>query len=151
MIEDKQIRFVGSAIVPYEGGFLYVQTKKDGKIGLPGGKPRLFEDILVAVSREVKEEVNIEITLETGITIHENESTRGNHIINFIYLGKIVRGTPKIVNPKEIEAIRILSLGQVRKEYERGNVRSLSNVVALEEYLSGKRFTLDTVKCFFER
>ncbi len=152
MSTEERVKVVGSADIPWKNGFLYVETKKDNKYGLPGGKVDPFEDLLVSVPREVSQEAGIEIVLNHLLGIWNFKSSRGSSVINIVYSGKIIEGKPKIIRPKEIEKIVSYNISQIREEYYKGMIRSgLANVRPVEQYLSGVRFPLNTVECLLER
>lgn len=147
MAEDI-IQVVASVVIPYQNCFIYVQTKKDGKFGLPGGKVNPLEDMRVAAPREVSEETGIQVVVDSIVSMIYNKSDHGNTILNVAYSGKIVEGEPKIVEPDKIISIEYLSLKKVRELYQEGKIRGgLANVRPLEDYLAGIRLPLETIQC----
>ncbi|MBU4308388.1 MAG: NUDIX hydrolase [Nanoarchaeota archaeon] len=143
---------VVSVILPWENGFVYVKTKKDAKYGLPGGKINLFESLDAAAPRELSEEIGCEAVLDHFIGLWFFKSDRGSSVINMVYGGRIIEGTPHIKKPKEIEQIIYPKLSEVREMYREGKIRSnLANVTPLEKYLAGIAFPLNIVDCFFVR
>lgn len=152
MDKSKSIYVVASVIVPYENGFVYVKTAKDGKWGPPGGGVKPFEDIRVAAPREVSEETNLEVVLKNIITMQYHKSEREHAILNTAYSSKVVQGTPKIIRPEEILDIDIFTLRDVRKLYKNEELRAgIASLRPLENYLAGKRLPLDTISYLFER
>jgi len=146
------IKAVTSVILPWEKGYVYVKTMKDGKYGLPAGKIDPFEDMEVAGVREVAEEIGCEAVLDNFVGLFFFKSDRGSSVINLVYGGRIVEGTPLVVKPKEIGEIIYPTLAEVRSMYRRGNIRSgLANVRPLERYIADSIFPLSAVECFFAR
>ncbi len=149
---NNKIKSVVSVILPWEKGYVYVKTMKDGKYGLPGGKIDPFEDMEVAGPREISEEIGCEAVLDNFVGLWFFKSDRGSSVINMVYSGRIVEGTPSVVNPKEIGEIIYPTLSKVRTMYGEGEIRSkLANVRPLEKYLAGLVFPLNTVECLFAR
>ena len=148
---DNLIRVVVTAVIPYENGFLFVKTKKDNKYGLPGGKVNPFEDLRIAIPREVAEETGLEIVLKHIIGFYYNKSARGHPIFNTAYFGIIVEGKPEITEKNKIEEIRFFSLKEIRKLYRKGKLRNIGSLKAVEDHLQGKKYSLNTIDYFLEQ
>jgi len=147
-----KIKAVVSVVIPYEEGYIYVKTAKDGKLGLPGGKIDPFEDVEVAAPREVSEEIGAEIVIHDFVGSWFFKSDRGSSVINLVYSGKIVEGKPHIIRPNEIKEIKSLKLSEIRALYKKGKIRAgAANIRPVERYLSGVSFPLNTVECLFAR
>ena len=152
MVIQNKIKAVVSVVIPYEKGYIYVKTAKDGKLGLPGGKIDPFEDVEVAAPREVSEEIGAEIVIKNFIGSYFFKSDRGSSVINLVYSGEIVEGKPHIVNINEIKEIKSLKLSEIRALYKKGKIRAgAANIRPVEKYLQGNNLPLNTVECLFER
>ncbi len=133
----------------YQNGFLYVKTAKDGKWGIPGGKVDLFEPAAIAAPREVAEELGIETVIEKFLGVWSFRSNRESSVVNFVYSGKIVEGTPHSMEPEKIISVESLSLKQIRNLHRKGEIRSgLANVEPVERFLAGIEYSLDTIRSF---
>ncbi|MFN4220349.1 MAG: NUDIX domain-containing protein, partial [bacterium] len=90
-------------LVKYKDFYLFVKTTKwKGKWGIPGGKVKPGENLLVALIREIKEETNLEVNkknckyLTFFESIFDKEFYKKTHMIMFNYL----------VNVKTIENLK---------------------------------------------
>ena len=148
-MSGKFIKVVTSVIVPYEEGYIFVKTRKDGKYGLPGGKVDPFEDFRNEASREVDEETGLVVILQKLIGLFYHRSERNNPILNVVYSSEVIEGTPKIIRPNEIEDIKTLSLRKIREFHREGKLRSGVRM-SVEEYLRGKALPLSTIRYLIE-
>ncbi len=149
-MDKNYIKTVASVVLPFEDGFIYVRTAKDNKWGFPGGNLDLFEEINMGLAREVKEEINLEILLNSFLGVWDFKSDRGNSVSNRVFYGKIIEGEMKIIRPKEILEIRKLSLSEIRELYRKQELRGgRANVEPVEEFIRGVRYPLNIVHTLF--
>jgi len=155
-VNTDYIKTAVSAVIPYsdgiKNGFVYVLNLKEGKWGLPGGKLELFEKILCASSREIKEETGLDVLFDSNsfLGIWYFKSERGSCINNTVFCGKVVGGKVENTHPKEIGKIEILTLGEIRELYHAEKIRAgRANLEPVEEYLRGTRYPISLVHTLF--
>jgi ADP-ribose pyrophosphatase YjhB (NUDIX family) len=141
------IKVVTSVVIPYRRGFIYVKSKKDGKWGLPGGKVEPFEDLKVAAPREVAEEAGVEILVRNIVGFWHFKSDRGSHILNTVYSGTVIEGSPVVVKPDEVEDVKVFSLENILELNDKGMIRNgIANVRPVECYRAGVIYPLDVIE-----
>ena len=112
---------VGAAIFNREGKLLLTLRGKKarnekGKWEIPGGAVNLKESFVLALKREIKEEldVNIKIVELLGICDHiiyeENQ-----HWVSPTYICKITKGTPKILEPEKCADFGWFTISETKK------------------------------------
>ena len=83
------------AVIKKENLYLIVKRNKHKHLGLkwefPGGKVEINESFEQALSREIKEELNIEIDIENKIA-EENYNDNKINVILYYYLCRIKEG-----------------------------------------------------------
>lgn len=103
------IKVVGSAIIENdEGKVLAFRLNKEivGGVFVPlGGKLEDNETIRECVIREVKEELGIDIEI-AGINGITEEKYADGFWVSILYGAKILKGTPKIMEPEKILEIK---------------------------------------------
>ncbi len=151
-MEGSYIKTVASMVIPYEEGFIYVKTAKDGKWGFSGGKLDLFEEINTGLAREVFEETGFEVLAEYFLGVWDFKSDRGSSVSNRVFSGRIVEGKMNISRLDEILEIKKLSLSEIRDLYRKGELRGgMANLEPVEEYLRGVRYPISIVHTSFVR
>ncbi|MGN7312448.1 NUDIX domain-containing protein [Alkalicoccobacillus gibsonii] len=101
---------VGALILDHDMNILLVKRKKPPEAGcwsLPGGKVDYMETVEDAVIREIKEELNIEITIKKllCVTDHIIES-EDTHYVAPTFLAEIINGTAQNMEPHALESIK---------------------------------------------
>jgi ADP-ribose pyrophosphatase YjhB (NUDIX family) len=95
----------GAAIVR-DGTLLLVRRRRDpesGFWGLPGGKVDLFEPVQAAMSREIFEELGIDVQASTLLCVIDQIDRRaGQHWVAPVYLVEQFRGTPTVREPEAL-------------------------------------------------
>ena len=95
----------GAFIVNEKGELLLQQRNRDPEKGfwsIPGGKVEWMETFEDAVKREVKEECDVEITVEKLLGICDHIVKQENqHWVSPSFLCKIKKGEPKIMEPSK--------------------------------------------------
>lgn len=85
------IVIVCSALITQDDQMLLVREKKVDKFGLPGGKLEEGESLRACLLREIKEELDAEIDIESLVRIVEKPRTHENNtVLRFIYRARIV-------------------------------------------------------------
>lgn len=87
-METTRIITVCAAVVEHNDKILVIQEAKQsvfGKYNIPGGRIEPNEDLRSTIIREVKEETNIDITLEGFIGIYPHQAMNGLTIIKLIF------------------------------------------------------------------
>ncbi len=135
-------RVTSSVIIPSLtdlNKFMYVLTTKDKKWGFPAGKLHAFEHPLDGAVREVTEETGLITIIKGLVGVWPFRSVSGNPIVNFVYVGEIIDGTPIAQHKEGISDVRAYTLGEVRELYKGGNLRGRANIEPLEEFLRNGR------------
>lgn len=85
------------AVVMYEGKILFQKRRNDKYWALPGGKIGVLETTSEAVTRELKEELDItDITVGDVISVTENFfEWNGNRVHQYIFAHKVTFNDPK--------------------------------------------------------
>lgn len=103
------IKVIGLALIENrEGKVLAVKSKKSivgQEYVPPGGKLHEDETIRECIIREVKEELNIDISL-FGVTAVAEEEYQDGIWLFVMYKAKIVKGQPAIMEPDNIEGLK---------------------------------------------
>ena len=153
--ENTELRFVGSAIIPYEveeaNGYVIVQTKKDNLWGLPGGSIDLFENPQRATIREVWEETGLHVLLDGLVGIYpfkthraEGDERTPNFAMGFVYLAHVVDGELGS-NKDGVSRVEIASIGKIRELHYNKQLRSYVNLKSLEDHLMGQKADMNIV------
>jgi ADP-ribose pyrophosphatase YjhB (NUDIX family) len=99
------IKIVGSALIKNnEGKYLAVKLDKEVVGGVfvpPGGKLENDESLRDCVIREVKEELNIEITISGIVAVNEKNYEDGYWTF-VLFDASIIEGIPTIMEPDKI-------------------------------------------------
>lgn len=95
----------GAFIINEKGEVLLQQRNKEPEKGfwsIPGGKVEWMETFEDAVKREVKEECDVEVTVEKLLGICDHIVKQENqHWVSPSFLCKIKKGEPKIMEPSK--------------------------------------------------
>ncbi len=97
----------GAAIMR-DGRLLLVERRKVPEAGhwnLPGGKVDFLERVEDAVSREIREEIGVDIALEGLLGVTEMIGIDGQHWVSPIFRATIARGEPVNREPDKAAAI----------------------------------------------
>ena len=94
VIEDNLGRVLLVKHKPERGGFW------QGKWICPGGELEMGEDIVDGISREIREETNLEVDLVRGLPAFDRIVKRGGevelHVIYIDYMARLIRGELKV-------------------------------------------------------
>lgn len=112
---------VGAAIFNKEGKLLITLRSKEaknerGKWEIPGGGVEFGETFVQAIKREVKEELDIDITILEllGICDHIIPQEK-QHWVSPTYICTISKGEPKILEPHKCAAIEWFTIEETEK------------------------------------
>lgn len=104
---------VCAAILNSEKKVLLARRKADKKLGdyweFPGGKLETNEELLPALQREIREELNLEISNEKLLHIKPFVYPHGQVLILF-YVCDLKSGTPKLVDHDEVRWCNIAEM-----------------------------------------
>lgn len=111
---------VGVVLVDNQGRLLL--TKRSGTVQgarnqweFPGGHVEHGETFEQAAIREVREELNVEITPLERVEIYENFSNEGHHYIACLLLARIASGEPQIMEPEKCTAMGFYTIEEAEK------------------------------------
>jgi ADP-ribose pyrophosphatase YjhB (NUDIX family) len=123
----------GAAIVA-DGRILLVRRLSDpeaGRWGLPGGKVDLYETVIAAVEREIREELGIAITAGKLLCLVDQiDRLQGEHWFAPVFLVSTFTGEPKIVEPHKHDGLAWFPLEALPDALTRSTVVALG---ALQE------------------
>ncbi len=120
----KDIFDVVGALLENKGKYLVCKRKKDDQYGsmweFPGGRVEPGENKISAVKREIKEELDIEISIEKVLNVFEDENDTMK-IFVYLYNGTIKNGTPSCIECDEVkwatpDEIKTLNLAPADKK-----------------------------------
>jgi mutator protein MutT len=103
----------------------------------PGGAVDYGETLMAAMKREVKEEVGVDVNI-FGYLLHSDHILKKEkqHWVGFNLLGKVKKGTPKIMEPEKHDEMAWFNLHKLPKKL------SQPTKEAIRDYLSGKYIKL---------
>lgn len=111
------IKIVGSALIKNsEGKYLAVRLDKEVVGGVfvpPGGKLEENESLRDCVIREVKEELDLEISIKGIVALTEEKYDDGYWTFVF-YEASIVSGIPKIMEPSKIIEVKWVDISEMK-------------------------------------
>lgn len=103
----------GAAIIQ-DGNLLLVRRRRNpeaGCWGLPGGKVDPFESVAAAVTREIREELGISIEPSLLLCVVDQiDRQAGQHWVAPVYLIERYDGTPSVLEPQALSAMRWFDL-----------------------------------------
>lgn len=93
-----------------EGKFLYMKRGRNvsssiGKWEAPGGRVEFGETMAEAAKREAQEELGVEVEVGEMLDVGEYIVPGKHHFIGPAFICKIIRGTPRIMEPDKCEEI----------------------------------------------
>ncbi len=141
---DHDREIVRAIVFDEEGYFYFVRAERDDDFGkailieTSGGGVEKGEDLLVAIERELKEELGakVEILCKMGV-VSDYYNLIHRHNINNYYLCKVVSFGEKNLMQDEIECFHLstlkLTYEEAISEYERCSSTKLGRLVANRE------------------
>ena len=138
---------VVAAIIERDGKFLLVEEKADGQLVLnqPAGHLDEGESLLDAVVRETLEETAWHFTPEALLGIYRwPHPTKGITYLRFAFTGHVTQQDKNRALDHDI--VRTLWLTPEEIRTERSQHRSPQVERCLNDYLAGKRYSLDLLK-----
>ncbi|MDQ0208638.1 NUDIX domain-containing protein [Alkalicoccobacillus murimartini] len=110
---------VGALILDQDKNILLVKRKRSPEAGcwsLPGGKVDYMETIENAVVREIKEELNIDITVKELLCVTNHIiKSEDIHYVAPTFLAEITRGTVHNMEPQALESVQWFSIKDIPK------------------------------------
>jgi 8-oxo-dGTP diphosphatase len=107
---------VGGVILN-DGKVLLLLRKRPPEAGfwsLPGGRVEFMERVEDALKRELKEELGVEVQIESLICVTDHIVEAENaHWVSPAYLVRIVSGVPQNLEPEKTETIEWFPLSQL--------------------------------------
>ena len=136
----------GSIITDEDGRILLVKEGKEhirGRWDFPGGSLEPGENIRECALREAREEVNLDINLESLIGVYTEVSMRtGDTVVVFMFHAKTKSREVQIPESDEIIDAEFFSMEEaMNKELRKDN-----RYVVLEDFKEGQSLPLDAVK-----
>ena len=94
----------------------------------PGGEVDYGEKALKCMTREVKEELDINVDI-FGYLPHTDHIIKkdGQHWVAFNYIGKIKSGTPKIMEPEKCDKIEWFNVEKLPRKVSQTTIESIKN------------------------
>ena len=132
-----------AAVIEKDNKFLFVEEVSDGKqvINQPAGHIENGESIETAMIRETLEETGWSVKPEFLIAVYRwSHNKSGETFIRFTFSAKALSHDPALILDQGI--IRPLWLTQAELQKEQARWRSPMVMVAIEDYLAGKRYPL---------
>ncbi len=134
-----------SAVIEQDGKILLVQEAKERnfqKWNIPGGSMELTEKAWEGAQREVKEETFLDVEITSLLGVYN--SVGNNHSIRFVFVGKIVSGTPaagdNILAVKWVDPKELVNLDPAHY------INPLVFEALAKDYVDGVRHPLETVR-----
>jgi ADP-ribose pyrophosphatase YjhB (NUDIX family) len=127
--KTKKLRVrVAALICDDDGRILLIKQKKNKEVYwlLPGGGIEFGENAEEALSREIKEELQLEIEKPEFVLFSENIDPNGKkHLIQLVFSAKIKSGEPKIPeNEKTVLEFRYFSIDELNDIEIRPDIKS---------------------------
>jgi ADP-ribose pyrophosphatase YjhB (NUDIX family) len=144
-----EIKVVCGALAFKEGRFVLVKEAQKvcyGKWNYPAGHLDFGEDILTAAIREVKEETNLDVTLDGLIGIYEHNKG-GNNAVKFIFKASVIGGTLKFAKGELLDA-KWFSFEDFSKLKD-DEIRTLDLKKTIDDCKNKKLLSLDTINLDF--
>lgn len=135
-----------AAIVEHEGKFLLVEeaTDRGNRFNQPAGHLEDNETIIEAVIRETLEETAYTFQPESLLGIyhwkHEHNNTT---YLRFAFIGKVSHHQPQLALDEGIIRSVWMDINEIRSKASL--MRSPQVITCIEDYLSGKRYSLDVL------
>lgn len=115
---EEEIRIRVAVILIKNGKVLLVQHKKGGKKYwvFPGGGLNYAESLEACARREIKEEINLNISTDKLVFVAESISKDSSrHILNLFYTGRILSGRLKLAKDFRLNDVRFIEIEKLDK------------------------------------
>lgn len=112
---------IGAIIINGEGKMLLAKRgqkakNERGKWEFPGGSVEFGDTMESTIKREMKEELDVEIEVGKHLSPIDHIIPKENqHWVTSTFIAKIVKGTPKIMEPEKCDEIRWFTLDEIEK------------------------------------
>ena len=111
-----------AGLIIMEGRALLVHNMKHGlRVEPPGGKKEVGEGWEESVTREVKEELGVEVVVKGSIGEYATHSPEGEFLVR-LYLCEITSGEPAVMEPDKIPSFGWYSLEDMKKAASDGTL-----------------------------
>lgn len=135
-----------STIIEQSGALLLVQEGNDpaGRFNLPGGGPKNRESLVDCAVREVREETNLEVSLDYLVGIYQCLRTEAqNNLTRFVFAASVVGGN---LQPSEHHPTVDYFLYQdIKKLRDDGQLVNGGIMQAIKDYRHGRGVGLSTL------
>lgn len=142
--------YIGCGAILCQGDkFILVQETslaKKGFYNLPAGTLEVAEDLQTCLIREVREETGATILPEHFVGVYQCVLSSGHNIVLFIFAATIDAAVT--FHSEEHVVIKALSYEDIRLYDTANKLRSPIVLQAIEDYRSGQRFPVSTVKAW---
>ena len=137
---------VGASILEKDNRFLLVQEKLGkarGKWNLPAGRLEIGEDIITCARREGEEETGFVLKPDYLVGVYEYSSASVNAIV-FVFK-QVILGGKLAIPDEEIMSAKWFSFDEINGLDNNGLVRASYVLLAIKDYLAGKKIPLDSI------
>ena len=143
--------FIGCGmVITCEDKFVLVQesrAEKSGSYNLPAGTLELDEDIVTCISREVREEVGVDVRPQEFLGVYQTVVNGGSNVIFIVCSGSAPKGAR--FQSDEHSVIKTLTYSELADLDRAGQLRSPIVLKAVEDYRAGNRLPLTALQSWF--
>jgi len=149
----RRIHVVASVAIIKHNKILLVQEGKKRcykEWNFPGGHVDYGEDLIEAAKREAYEETGYRVKIKGLVGVYNYLSKRGKHIINFFFIGSIIKGKISF-DGKEIFDVKWLSFDEIKKMKDNQLRTAKIKRKMIKDAKSKKLYLLDAVRDMIKR
>lgn len=90
---------------------------EDGNYGVPSGHLDGNESVSAAMSREIKEEIGLDIPFTDLQVVHIDHRLKDDERVDFFFIAKQWTGEPKILEPDKSDDLQWFPLGELPENF----------------------------------